>query len=185
MRANSSRTLELRNVAIGQDQLLGEEGDQLWYMFEVVTPYFLVAMAGTYAGIATACFEIARAHLGNRRHSHTGELLGAAPVLAYELGRLWTTTEATRQLVLAAAARADAGEPDALAGVLACKIAAAEAAVEVANEAMTLGGGRAYAANSAVARMLRDARAGHVMAPSTHVLRTWLGRALLGLPLLG
>lgn len=185
MRSNSSRTLHLRDVRVPRANLLGAEGDQLWYVFEVVAPYFLMAMAGTYTGIATACFEETRAHLGARRHSHTGELLGASPVLAYELGALWTRTEATRQLVLAAAARADAGESDSLPGVLACKIAAAETAVDVANEAMSLGGGRAYAENSRLARLLRDARASHVMAPTTQVLRTWLGRALLGLPLLG
>jgi alkylation response protein AidB-like acyl-CoA dehydrogenase len=185
MRSNSSRTLHLHEARVPCENLLGEEGDQLWYVFEVVAPYFLMAMAGTYTGIATACFDEARAHLGERRHSHTGELLGAEPVLANELGRLWTRAESTRQLVYAAAARADAGEADALAGVLACKLAAAETAVALANDAMTLGGGRAYAENSRLARLLRDARAGHVMAPTTHMLRTWLGRALLGLPLLG
>lgn len=185
MRSNSSRTLHLRDARVPRANLLGAEGDQLWYVFEVVAPYFLMAMAGTYTGIATAAYEMAHEHLGQRRHTHTGELLGAQPVLAYELGALWTRAEATRQLVYAAAARADAGEPDALHGVLACKLAAAEAAVDIANEAMTLGGGRAYAENSRLARLLRDARAGHVMAPTTYVLRIWLGRALLGLPLLG
>jgi alkylation response protein AidB-like acyl-CoA dehydrogenase len=35
-----------------------------------------------------------------------------------------------------------------------------------------------------MAQMLRDARASHVMAPTTEVLKLWLGRALLGIPLL-
>ena len=34
------------------------------------------------------------------------------------------------------------------------------------------------------ARMLRDARAIHVMAPTTEVLKLWLGRSLLGVPLM-
>ena len=49
---------------------------------------------------------------------------------------------------------------------------------------MTLGGGAAYRDNSRLARILRDARASHVMTPTTDILKTWLGRALLNLPLL-
>ena len=184
MRSNSSRTVELNGVRVPVGNLLGEEGDQLWYVFEVVAPYFLMAMAGTYAGVARASCDIAREHLGSRRHAHTGELLGASPVLAHRLGEMWTEMEKTRQLVYAAADQADRGDPDALVSILACKAAAADAAVGVSNEAMTLAGGIGYRANSKLARMLRDARAGHVMAPTTDLLKTWIGRALLNLPLI-
>ena len=49
---------------------------------------------------------------------------------------------------------------------------------------LTICGGSAYRENSRVSQMLRDARAGHVMSPTTDMLKTWAGRALLGLPLL-
>jgi isovaleryl-CoA dehydrogenase len=42
----------------------------------------------------------------------------------------------------------------------------------------------AYRDNSRIAQMLRDARASHVMAPTTELLKVWLGRSLLGIPLL-
>jgi isovaleryl-CoA dehydrogenase len=184
MRSNSSRTVRLEGVRVPARNLLGEEGDQLWYVFEVIAPYFLMAMAGTYAGVARASFEIAREHLGSRRHKHSGELLGANPVLAHRLGELWTEMEGTRQLVRSAAERADGRDPGALVSVLACKAAAGDAAVQIANEAMTLVGGIGYRENSKLARMLRDARASHVMAPTTDVLKTWIGRALLNLPLI-
>lgn len=184
MRSNSSRTVRLEGVRIPAGNLLGAEGDQLWYVFEVIAPYFLMAMAGTYTGVARASLEIARQHLGSRRHSHSGELLGASPVLAHRLGELWTEMQKTQQLVRFAAERADAGDPDALVAVLACKAAAGDAAVRVSNEAMTLAGGLGYRENSKLARMLRDARASHVMAPTTDMLKTWVGRALLNLPLI-
>jgi isovaleryl-CoA dehydrogenase len=183
MRANSSRTLHLESVPLPTGRLLGREGDQLWYVFEVVAPYFLMAMAGTYLGVANAAFEEAKAHIGTRRHAHSGELLGASPLLAHRLGDLYIRVESTRHLVHSAAQRADAGEPDALLGVLAAKAAAGDAAVIVANEAMTMCGGIGYAENGRLARMLRDARASHVMAPTTDMLKTWTGRALLDLPL--
>ncbi|HEX6913334.1 MAG TPA: acyl-CoA dehydrogenase family protein [Longimicrobium sp.] len=183
MRSNSSRTVRLNELGVPASHLLGEEGDQLWYVFEVVAPYFLMAMAGTYLGVAHGSFAIAREHLGTRRHAHSGELLGSAPVLAHRLGELWTELEKTRRLVYSAAERADAGDADALVGVLACKAAAGDTAVGIANEAMTLAGGIGYRENSKLARMLRDARASHVMAPTTDLLKTWVGRALLNLPL--
>jgi isovaleryl-CoA dehydrogenase len=184
MRGNSSRSVELDSVRLPCDRLIGREGDQLWYVFEVVAPFFLMAMAGTYLGVAEAAFRIARAHLGERRHTHTGELLGANPVLAHRLGSLYITVEQTRRLVHAAAQRADAGDTDALASVFACKAAAGDAAVHVANEAMTLCGGIGYARNGKLARLLRDARAAHVMSPTTDILKGWVGRALLNLPLI-
>ena len=184
MRANDSRTMSLERVAIPAENLLGEVGDQLWYLFEVVTPYFLMAMAGTYLGAAQAAFDEAREHVGTRRYAHSGELLGAAPVVSHRLGEMWMQLEATRGLVYEAARRGDAGTDDALSAILACKAAASDAAVALANEAMTLGGGAAYRDNSRMARILRDARASHVMTPTTDILKTWLGRALLNLPLL-
>ena len=184
MRANDSRTLRLNDVHIPRGNLLGEEGDQLWYVFEVIAPYFLMAMAGTYLGLAQAAFDEARKHVGTRRYAHTGELLGAAPVISHRLGDLWMMLEATRQLIYSAAARGDAGTPDALAAILACKAAAGDTSVRVANEAMTLCGGTAYRDNSRLARILRDSRASHVMAPTTDLLKTWVGRALINLPLI-
>ena len=184
MRSNSSRSVKLDRIRVPAANLLGEEGDQLWYIFEVVAPYFLMAMAGTYTGVANAALEIAREHLGSRRHAHSGELLGANPVLAHRLGELWIEMESTRELVRSAARQGDSGEAGALLAILGCKAAASDAAVKIANEAMTLSGGMAYRENSKLARMLRDARASHVMAPTTDILKTWVGRALLNLPLI-
>jgi isovaleryl-CoA dehydrogenase len=184
MRGNSSRNVLLRDVAIPRSNLLGAEGDQLWYVFEVVAPYFLMAMAGTYIGVAGGALNEAREHLASRRYAHSGELLGSSAVMAHRLGELWMLLEQTRRLVHSAAANADADAPDALIGVLASKAAAADVAVRITNEALTLCGGLAYRENSRLTRLLREARASHVMAPTTDMLKTWTGRAMLGLPLI-
>jgi isovaleryl-CoA dehydrogenase len=184
MRGNSSRTARLGGVPVPARNLLGEEGDQLWYVFEVIAPYFLMAMAGTYTGLAAAAVEIAREHLGSRRYSHSGELLGSEPVLAHRLGEIWIEVERTRRMVYSASERFDAGDAEALPALLGTKAAAADAAVRAANEAMTLCGGAAYRADARLGRILRDARAAHVMAPTTDILKTWVGRSLLRLPLL-
>jgi alkylation response protein AidB-like acyl-CoA dehydrogenase len=184
MRGNSSRGVRVRGAQVPQANLLGAQGDQLWYVFEVVAPYFLMAMAGTYLGIAQSAVEATGLHLRSRRYAHSGESLADADVLQHRYGSMWMAVEKTRGLVREAAARGDAAHPEALPYILACKADAGETAVQAANDAMTLCGGIAYRENSRMAQMLRDARASHVMAPTTEVLKLWLGRALLGIPLL-
>ncbi len=185
MRGNSSLAARLEDVPVGRDGLLGAPGDQIRYVFEVVAPYFLTAMAGTYLGVAQAALDEATAHLKGRQHAHTGRRLSGEPVLQHRLGVLWARVQATRRLVHWAADEADRGGPDALPAVAAAKAEVADCAVSVTNEAMTLAGGIGYRDRSPLERHLRDARASHVMSPTTDILRTWTGRALLDVPLLG
>lgn len=184
MRGNSSRAVVLRQVQVPKTNLLGAEGDQIWYVFEIVAPYFLMAMSGVYLGIARTALNLAIDHLKSRTHSHTGETLSDVPVLWHQVAEAWTELAATRQLVRSAARAADAGEPDAALALFAAKSRVAHTVTSVTEAAMILSGGRGYAENSQIARLHRDARAAHVMSPTTHLLQTWLGRSLLGLPLL-
>lgn len=184
MRGNSSRTMELQGVRVPRRNLLGKEGDQIWYIFNVVLPYFLIAMAGTFLGAATTALEEARRHLSRRYHTHTGSSLAQASVLQHRLGTLWGMVERTRRLTYHAAASFDAGDPDSLTAVMAAKVEVADCVVTVVNEAMTLCGGIGYRKGSRLHRLLRDARAAHLMSPTTDILRVWIGRALLGQPLL-
>jgi len=185
MRGNSSRALKLDKVMVPRNDLIGEEGDQIWYVFQVVTPYFLMAMSGTYLGIASSALEIARNHLIKRHYSESGSNLAQVSVLQHRLGTLWGMLERTRRLAYHAASSFDAGDPDALPAVFTTKAEVAECAVHIVNEVMTLTGGMAYREGSRLHQLLRDARAAHVMAPTTDMLRIWTGRTLLGLPILG
>lgn len=184
MRGNSSRGLRLDDVKVPRANLLGEPGDQVWYVFEVVAPYFLMAMAGAYLGIAQAALDAAGEQLRMRQYAHSSESLRDVETLRVRYAEMWISLEKTRGLVREAAYLGDSGSPDALPFILASKADAGETAVELSNQAMTLCGGAAYRANSRVAQLLRDARASHVMAPTTDMLKSWIGRHLLGLPLL-
>jgi alkylation response protein AidB-like acyl-CoA dehydrogenase len=183
MRGNASQTMQLKQVNIVRENLLGERGDQVWYVFEVVAPYFLTAMAATYLGIATTALDSVVDHVKLRKHTHSGESLAELSVVQRDIARLWSEVERTRLLIYDAARLGDLGSADALPSIFAAKIAAAETATLLTNEAMTLAGGIAYRENSRLARLLRDARAAHVMSPTTGLLKQWLGRTLLDLPL--
>ncbi len=184
MRGNSSRGLKLESTLVPKENLLGEEGDQVWYVFEVVAPYFLMAMAGTYLGVAQSALDVAAAQLRSRRYTHSGQSLRDHESLQVRFAEMWMAVEKSRGLIREAAKRGDLGHPDALQFILASKADAGDTAVYVANEAMTICGGSAYQESSRVAQMLRDARASHIMSPTTDLLKIWTGRALLGLPLL-
>ena len=185
MRGNSSRSVELNNARVPVNTMLGQEGDQIWYVFNVVAPYFLTAMSGTYLGIATSSVNEAKEHLLHRRHTISGKNLANQQVLQHRLGELWSEVERTRRLLYYAAQKYDGPDSNsALPALLASKAEVANCAVNVVNEVMTLMGGIAYREGATLQRNLRDARAAHVMAPTTDILRIWTGRALLGLPLL-
>lgn len=185
MKGNASRNVEIKDLELPAENLLGEQGDEIWYVFEVVSPYFITAMAGTYLGIASAALQEAIEHLQNRSYSSSGASLSSHPVIQHQLGALWAKVESSRQLIYSAAAKGDAGTEGALLSILSAKAEVADCVVDVVNEVMTLMGGTAYAHEGKLSRHLRDARASHVMAPTTNQLRTWTGRALLNLPLLG
>jgi isovaleryl-CoA dehydrogenase len=185
IRGNSSVSATLTDVRVGPDALLGAPGDQIWYVFEVVAPYFLTAMAGTYLGIAQAALTEVTEHLKRRRHGYTGRSLSGDTVVQHRLGVLWGQFQATRRLVYWAAEEADSGGAEALPALASAKAQVADTATFVTNEAMTLVGGIGYRDRNPMERHLRDARASHVMSPTTDILRTWTGRALLDVPLLG
>lgn len=184
MRGNSATSATLDNVAVPRRDLLGSEGDEIWYVFNVIAPYFIVAMAGTYLGIAAAALEEGRAHVVQRVHEHSGLTLAQNPLVQQKFGELWAMVERTRALLYAAGEKGDAAAPDALLALCSSKAEVAGCAESVTSGVMNLMGGQGYREASRIQRLLRDARAAHVMSPTTELLRSWTGRGFLGLPLL-
>jgi alkylation response protein AidB-like acyl-CoA dehydrogenase len=185
MRGNSSREMKLRGVRLAPTDVLGKQGDQIWYVFRVITPYFLAAMTGTYLGAASVALDRARTHIKKREYSHSGSSPAQSPVIQHRLGTLWANVERTRRLAYHAARTGDADGDEALELLFSAKAEVAECAVTAMTEALMLCGGDTYRAGGPLERGLRDVQAAHLMSPSTDLLRTWTGRALLGLPILG
>lgn len=183
MRGNASRSLALTNVTISDRHILGERGDQLWFMFNVIAPCFLIAMAATYLGIAQRALEEGQNILKKRAYAINGTTLAQVSVLQHRLGVLWARVSRTRALIFQAAEAGDAGESDAMLSILAAKAEVANCCVDTVNDVMTLAGGIGYESNSLLSLLLRDARAAHVMTPTTDILYTWIGRTLLDQPL--
>jgi len=182
MAGNSSVAMVLNDVAVTASDLLGQEGDGMALVFNVVAPTFLVGLAAVNTGIAQAALDATVAHVKERTYED-GSKLAQIPVIQRELAEMSVTVEAARQLVAEAARAASAGEETALPLVMQAKITASEAAAVVTGMAMQVGGGIAYSRQLPIERHWRDARAGAVMAPTNDVLKEWLGKILTGLPL--
>ena len=184
LRGDSSRDLFLDNVKISDQNILGHFGDQIWYVFNVLTPYFLTAMSGTYLGIARAAINEVTNHIKNREFSFNGRALASSSVVQYQLGVLWAKYARSRALVYYATECYDKDQDNALIDLFAAKAEVADATIEIVNESITLCGGYAYQENSILDLLLRDARAAHIMTPTADILRIWTGRSILEQPLL-
>jgi len=67
--------------------------------------------------------------------------------------------------------------------VLETKAAAGDFAISVTSAAMRICGGAAFSKHMTIERLFRDAHAGAVMAPTGDVLREFIAKSLLGMPL--
>jgi len=184
LRGNSSRNLFLNKVQVSENLILGNEGDQIWYIFNVITPYFLTAIAGAYLGLARAVIEEVKAHIMQRTFSFNGKSIANSSITQHQMGTLWAKYARTRALLYCATQSYDRGLENSQLDLFSAKAEIADTVIEIVNDGMTLCGGSAYREDSNLNRMMRDARAAHIMSPTTDMLRVWTGRSILEQPLL-
>jgi alkylation response protein AidB-like acyl-CoA dehydrogenase len=181
---NASAPMNLEDVGLEEEKRLGSEGNGFQTMMEVVLPHFQVGVAAVSLGIASAAFQAASAHVFARKYEHAGgAALAAIPRVQFLAAEMALELRSARAYLGETIRRIAAGDPEAMLDVLGVKARAAEAALAVASRAMTLGGGAAFGRRGGLERIFRDAQAASVMAPATDVLKEFLGKACLGLPL--
>ena len=150
-------------------------------MLQVVLPLFNLGSAAVALGFAARVAGTATA-LDTARFEHFDLSLSKAC-------RPCTTSE-TMQLTLTVLPRIDDlidhlehPRDTTVLHVLEFKAAAGDVAIAVTSTAMRACGGAAFAKHMAIERLFRDAHAGAVMAPTGDVLREFIGKAVLGMPL--
>ncbi|AXX92284.1 acyl-CoA dehydrogenase [Malaciobacter molluscorum LMG 25693] len=182
MRGNASMPMLLENVQIGSEYRLGEAGSAEEQIFNTVGPFFILGLSAVYSGVALNACNTIIDYAKNRKYPDN-TTLSNIPTVQNHISKIYTKATSAKHFTLAAAKSGATGQEDALAQIISARLNASEVAVDVCTLAMKIGGGTAYAKRIKIERLLRDAFAAQVMAPSTDVLSTWLGKALTDQPI--
>jgi alkylation response protein AidB-like acyl-CoA dehydrogenase len=185
LRGNASAPMTADGVTVPLSAMLGADGAGLDLAMAAVLPVFLVCSAAMSAGVLRRLAAETADRLERTRLEHLGVSLAQQAGPRAQLARLRIEADRTWALIAETLNAVESGREDALLLVLEVKAAAGEAAADAADLALKAGGGAAFRKESVVERLFRDSRAARVMAPTTDALHDFIGRALLGLPLLG
>lgn len=171
-----TRTISFDNVRIPADHLLGREGEG-----------FKIAMKGLDGGrinIATCSIGAAQGALGHAQQymqdrKQFGKPIASFQALQFKLADMATELVAARQMVRLAAAKLDAGDPNASTYCAMAKRFATDVGFNVCNEALQLHGGYGYIREYPLERLLRDARVHQILEGTNEIMRVIVARRML------
>ena len=185
LRANASSPMLLDGCIVPPDQRLTADGGGFPAMLDTVLPLFNVGQAAVSLGLCRAVVAATIAHLKAAKFEHLGSVsLGEAlPTLRAQLAVMQIETDGLAARLGDTIAHLEHPGELTMLRVLEIKAAAGDTAIAVTSLAMRTCGGAAFSRQTGIERFFRDAQAGAVMAPTIDVLREFIGKALLGLPL--
>ena len=185
LRGNASSPMLLDGCVVPPEMQLTEDGGGFPAMLNVVLPLFNLGQAAVSLGLCRAVVAATIRHLGAAKFEHLGSVsLGEAlPTLRAQLATMQIETDGLQARIHDAIGHLEQPGDLTMLRVLEVKAAAGETAIAVTSLAMRTCGGAAFSRHTGIERFFRDAQAGAVMAPTNDVLREFIGKALLGLPL--
>jgi alkylation response protein AidB-like acyl-CoA dehydrogenase len=184
LRANASSPITLDDCEVPSDFQLTDDGAGFPAMLNVVLPLFNLGTAAVALGICRAAVVGTVSHLKSARFEHLGQSLGESlPTLRAQLAAMQIETDGLSARIDDLIDHLEKPRETTMLRVLETKAAAGDAAIGVTSAAMRICGGAAFSKHLNVERLFRDAHAGAVMAPTGDVLREFIGKALLGMPL--
>ncbi|HEU0087391.1 MAG TPA: acyl-CoA dehydrogenase family protein [Pseudonocardiaceae bacterium] len=182
LRGNASAPMTF-DVEVPESYRLGEAGGGFDLMLQTVMPWFNLGNAAVSIGLCQAAVDGAVRHTSAARLEHLDESLSALPTIRAQLARMSIELACTQAYLTQAADRLAQPADDTVLHVLGVKAAANDAALRITDSAMRVCGGAAFSEHLQIDRYFRDARAGHVMAPTADVLYDFYGKAITGQPL--
>jgi alkylation response protein AidB-like acyl-CoA dehydrogenase len=162
---------------IPADRLIGEEGKGFTYAMQAFDHTRLVVGAQA-VGIAQGAIDASTAYMKEREQF--GKPIGSFQGLQFMLADMAIETEAARQLVYAAAAKADRGDADLTLFSSMAKCKAGDVAMKVTTDAVQIFGGYGYVRDYPVERMMRDAKITQIYEGTQQIQRVVISRQLLG-----
>jgi alkylation response protein AidB-like acyl-CoA dehydrogenase len=128
-------------------------------------------------GIAQGALDAALGYVKERQQF--GRRLADFQGVQFMLADMAMATEASRQMIYAAAAKADRGDPDLTFASAAAKVFASDTAMRVTTDAVQLFGGYGYTKDFPVERMMRDAKITQIYEGTNQINRMVMARQLL------
>jgi alkylation response protein AidB-like acyl-CoA dehydrogenase len=184
LRANASAPMMLDDCEVPYELHLTNDGAGFNAMLEVVLPHFNLGAAAVALGLCRAVVAATSTHLKSARFEHLGQSLGESlPTLRAQLAMMQIDTDGLSARVDDLVDHLERPRDTTLLRVLETKAAAGDIAIGVTSTAMRVCGGAAFSKRMIIERLFRDAHAGAVMAPTGDVLREFIARAVLGMPL--
>jgi len=195
LRGNQSGTLEVDNVVIPADRLVGPKGDGANSNDECVDPFFLLCSSSCWNGISLGLIDIAKRHTTMKKHADVGMRVADYPTIQDYVGEAISDTNASRALAYQMAQAMDVATNNCdwslhrdlaklpraqyLHWMWQVKFNAAKNVAHVADKMLHACGGTGYKPGLGIERYLRDGKAGWVMGPTNEVLRQFIGKASL------
>ena len=184
LRANASAPITLDDCEVPSHHQLTDDGAGFPAMLNVVLPLFNLGTASVALGLCRATVAGTASHLKSAKFEHLGQSLGESlPTLRAQLAAMQIDTDGLSARIDDLIDHLDRPRETTMLRVLESKAAAGDVAISVTSTAMRICGGAAFSKHLNIERLFRDAHAGAVMAPTGDVLREFIGKSLLGIPL--
>ena len=184
LRANASAPITLEECEVPSQFQLTDDGAGFPAMLNVVLPLFSLGMAAVALGLCRAAVAGTVSHLKNAKFEHLGQSLGESlPTLRAQLASMQIDTDGIAARIEDLVEHFEKPRETTMLRVLEVKAAAGDVAINVTSTAMRVCGGAAFSKHLNIERLFRDSQAGAVMAPTGDVLREFIGKSLLGIPL--
>lgn len=190
MRATSSNGFTI-DASVGADALVGVEGVAVLLAYAM--PEWLVASyAAVYVGVAQSALDAAVAYVKRASVFEPADAAGASqvplstsPWVRQRIGRAEAQVEAARLVMEDAARQVDAapGSPSTIRSIYRAKLIAGDTAFAVAASLTEACGLGATMRSSPLERILRDARSGALMPPSSDIAANVVGSSTLDVDL--
>jgi alkylation response protein AidB-like acyl-CoA dehydrogenase len=177
LRAAQLAHIQLDGVRVPATNRIAPPGFGLSHVAATALDHGRFTVGWGCVGMAEACLRDMADHVLTRRQGHT--LLAEHQTVRALLGRTTVDTAAARELATRAARLRASGSPDAVAGTVAAKYAAARTAASVAGAAVQLLGAAGCAPDSRVARFYRDAKVMEIIEGSAQVAELHIADHLL------
>lgn len=185
LRGNASAPMTGENLLLEETAMLGADGGGFDIMIGVVLPVFCVLNASCSLGIMEASLAASIKHVTGSKLEHLSTALAELPTIRAYLAKAKISADMVRTLRDDTVLAIKGSRPDAMLRVMQVKAAAADAALEVTDTGMRVCGGAAFRKDLGMERFFRDARASHIMAPTSDVLFDFIGKAVCSMPVFG